>query len=397
MANTLNLGNGNWGVKKDSLLAYNSENGNFKPLPFDFTRASSATVVNKDGLIETVGGGEPRIDFSNDAKGALLLEPSRSNLITYSEDFSQSGWQKQSAGVASAPIVTSNYAISPDGTLNADRVVFDINGGTTSSDFSQIADAITNSIGDVTNSIWIKSNTTSNYNISFVDPDANYTSIVVTTEWRRFDVTSTTSSTASALRLRLRGSEATSDSADVSVWGAQVEQGSYATSYIPTQGSAVTRVADACNNGGNAQVINSTEGVLYAEINYQNIQPNWTGFGLTDGNNPANRIVFATQLNTKNFKIYFQSGGTVRWNPNFVLNQINQYYKIAISYKANDLSLWINGVKVASDNTVSIMPIGLDSLGFFGYSNLEPTFGKTKDVRVYTTALSDSELQALTK
>ena len=81
MANTLNLGNGNWATKEDSLLAYNSENNNYKPLPFDFTRASSATRVNKDGLIETVGGGKPRIDFKDDSKGALLLEPSRTNLF----------------------------------------------------------------------------------------------------------------------------------------------------------------------------------------------------------------------------------------------------------------------------------------------------------------------------
>ena len=81
MANTLNLGDGNWATKKDSLLGYNSENNNFKPLPFDFTRSSLATRINKNGLIETVGGEIPRIDFSNNTKGALLLEPSRSNLI----------------------------------------------------------------------------------------------------------------------------------------------------------------------------------------------------------------------------------------------------------------------------------------------------------------------------
>ena len=75
MANTLNLGDGNWATKEDLLLGYNSENNNYKPLPFDFTRASSATRVNKDGLIETVGGGKARIDFKDDSKGALLLEP----------------------------------------------------------------------------------------------------------------------------------------------------------------------------------------------------------------------------------------------------------------------------------------------------------------------------------
>ena len=97
------------------MLGYNSENENFKPLAFNFTRASSATVVNKAGLIETVGSGEPRIDFKDDAKGALKLEPQRTNSITYSEDFSQ--WQQ--SGVT----ITPNSAISPDGTLNADKII----------------------------------------------------------------------------------------------------------------------------------------------------------------------------------------------------------------------------------------------------------------------------------
>ena len=128
MANTLNLGNGNWGVKKDSLLAYNSENGNFKPLPFDFTRASSATVVNKAGLIETVGSGEPRIDFSSDTKGALKLEPQRNNLVLTS-----------ASGVYGSSPASETNTISPDGTLNAviptpdttsNRYQYDVSSGT---------------------------------------------------------------------------------------------------------------------------------------------------------------------------------------------------------------------------------------------------------------------------
>ena len=63
MANTLKLGAGKWATGTDTVLAFNDENNNFKPLPFDFSRASSATVVNQSGLIETVGSGEPRIDF----------------------------------------------------------------------------------------------------------------------------------------------------------------------------------------------------------------------------------------------------------------------------------------------------------------------------------------------
>lgn len=83
MANTLKFGSGQWATKEGSTLAYNDENGNFKPLPFNFERSTSATRVNKQGLIEVVSNNEPRIDFKDDSNGALLLEPSRSNLVTY--------------------------------------------------------------------------------------------------------------------------------------------------------------------------------------------------------------------------------------------------------------------------------------------------------------------------
>ena len=95
MANTLKFGNGQWATGNGTALAYNDENANFKPLPFDFTRASSGTTVNQSGLIETVGSGIPRIDFQGNTKGALLLEPSRTNLVPYSQTFT--GWSLTNA------------------------------------------------------------------------------------------------------------------------------------------------------------------------------------------------------------------------------------------------------------------------------------------------------------
>ena len=87
MANTFKFGNGNWATKEDSVLAYNDENNNFKPLPFDFTRASTATYVDSDGLIKTAGNGEARIDYTDSTDGALLLEPARTNSLLQSNQF----------------------------------------------------------------------------------------------------------------------------------------------------------------------------------------------------------------------------------------------------------------------------------------------------------------------
>ncbi|MCP4553689.1 MAG: hypothetical protein GY834_16980, partial [Bacteroidetes bacterium] len=116
MANTLKFGAGQWATKEGLALAYNDENNNFKPLPFTFTRSSNATVVNKAGLIETVGNGIPRIDFLGNTQGALKLEPQRTNLITQSEAFDNSYWTKNGASV------TSGFT-PPDGTNNAYKLV----------------------------------------------------------------------------------------------------------------------------------------------------------------------------------------------------------------------------------------------------------------------------------
>ena len=64
MAQKLKFGNGTFATKKGSTLAYNDEGGNFKPLPFTTTRASGATIVNKEGLIEVVSNDVPRIDYT---------------------------------------------------------------------------------------------------------------------------------------------------------------------------------------------------------------------------------------------------------------------------------------------------------------------------------------------
>ena len=121
MAQTLKFGNGEWATKDGSVLAYNDENSNYKPLPFDFSRASKATVINKNGLIEEVGSGQPRIDYLDNTKGSMLLEPSRTNLITQSEAFSNSYWTKSGASIegdastaGSEEIVNGDFATDTD-------------------------------------------------------------------------------------------------------------------------------------------------------------------------------------------------------------------------------------------------------------------------------------------
>ena len=395
MANTLNLGNGNWATKEDSLLAYNSENGNFKPLPFDFTRASSATVVNKAGLIETVGSGEPRIDFSNDAKGALLLEPTRSNLVTYSEDLTN--WN---GAVMTTTLVDD--LINPSNGLDASKLTQTSSGG-----YAWLSRTFT---GNETFSAFVKKDS-SNFVRLYAGGNSVYFNILNGTietisgsvedksiidygnGWFRISI-SVNSTAASYVRIYPASSGSSSSGTNsLFVYGAQLEVGSYATSYIPTSGSAVTRVADACNNGGNEQVINSTEGVLYAEISALDNDGTTRRLSISDGTT-SNRLLLSYN-STSNQIQSFLANPTVQFNFYHTLSNSVDFNKIAVKYKQNDFALWINGVKVATDTNGTIAN-GLNTLNFDEGSGASDFYGKTKDVRVYNTALTDSELQALT-
>ena len=381
MANTLKFGNGEWYGKKDTILAYNDENYNYKPLPFSFERASSATVVNKAGLIETVGSGEPRIDFLGNTKGALKLEPQRSNLIQYSEDFSNTYWSPNSNALRS---LSSN--LSPDGTANAYRVEA-VTG-------TQVGYVGTTTIGTtVTHSIWVR-RISGSTTFNMVDVNNNSTSVNITSDWQRFSLTSTATST------NLRSYFKTTALGDVvEIYGAQIEAGSYATSYIPTQGSTVTRLADVCTNGGNEQVFNSTEGTLYAEISALNSTSLSSKYiSISDGtyNNRAS-ILFSTG-STNQIRTFLRVGGAVQIDVSNSVNNVTDFNKIAFSYKENDFKVYINGSLASSDTNGSVWSANtITKLSFSEINSSVNKFeGKTKDVRIFTTALTDSELKQLT-
>ena len=373
MANTFKFGNGEWAVGKETALAYNDENNNFKPLLFSFDRGSIATVVNKDGLIETVATDEPRIDFLNNTKGHLLLEPARTNLVTYSEDFTTWG---------GSGYMTSNYAISPDGTQNASRCLF-TGGNQILSTGSTLSTGVSCSA-----TIYVKGVSGETIQLAAGGVDAIH---ILNGSWQRIETNAT--SINSTIVLNTYGG---ATARDLLIWGAQLEEGSYATSYIPTSGSAVTRSADVCNNAGNSNVFNDSEGVLY-----------WECSSLYD--DLTNRIISISQGNQNNtVQLYFDASsnrirgtvravdGTYQCILNYTVSDTTDYIKAAIKYKQNDFALWVNGVERATDASGSA-PTGLSEVSFDSGSGSLDFYGKVKDLRVYNTALSDSELQALTQ
>jgi hypothetical protein len=225
----------------------------------------------------------------------LLLEPQRTNLALSSEEINNTGfWQLTNSGT-----ITANSTISPDGYQNADT----LNAGAA---FSQVQGTILGTSGVVyTVSIWVKRITgTGNVFLRAVE-NAN-TLIAVTSDWQRFTATVTSTTTTIRIGINL----ATSGDA-VAVWGGQIEAGSYATSYIPTQGATATRVAEVCTGAGNDQVINSTEGVLYAEIAALVTSGENRVITISDGSsNNSSRIQLYT--NTNEIEMRTVVGGVVQ-------------------------------------------------------------------------------------
>jgi hypothetical protein len=384
MANTFKFGNGQWATKDGYALAYNDENGNFKPLPFDFTRASSATRVNKQGLIETVASGVPRIDFLNNSNGALLLEPTRTNLIAYSEDFSNAAWSKNNL------TVTSSAAISPDGSLNADLLNF-----TSSGNYIDYAGTIT--IGQTyTVSCYVKSAVDLNQTfVIYGNANKSSGTITATSEWQRFTHTFTADITAMSSGIISTALN------QLYVWGFQLEQASYPTSYIPTQGSAVTRVAEVCKQDNLlTDIINASYPfTMYAEA--KAVIDDSQQF-LTFSDRGVTNAYFTLVLNSDGtVKLDARANGISEYiNSSATAITNGDFFKTAITMEsATSGKICVNGVLDSKTNfTQQAVNTNINDL-LVGMLRTATDTGRrmpVKDVKLYNTALTDAELQALT-
>ena len=381
MAATIKYGDTKWAVKDGNTLGYNDEN-RFKPVPFDFTRNSIGTRVDRNGLIETIGNNIPRIDFTDNTDGHLLLEPTSTNLITYSEDFEDSSWSNASVGTT--PTLEGGYT-APDGSNNAYKI----------SNANQDSFWYSSSVigADNSRTIWARTvSGTGTAQLTSHNSNTNNT-FNLTETWQRFEVNGTTSGIGSTnfYAVDFRGSGTLTE---LLIWGGQSEALTYATSYIPTNGSTVTRASETCTNAGNSTLINSTEGVLYAEISsFKNGGIGDRTISISDGSTQnAIQLFLHNTANRINFRL--RSGGSLDVNISDFTFEQNQINKIACKYKSGDYALWINGVERAT-STSSSLPSGLSVLAFDDGSLYE-FYGKVKAVTVYNTALKDAELTELT-
>ncbi len=172
------------------------------------------SVSVKEATIDNL----PRVDYT-DGTSSLLVEPQRTNLITYSEDFSS--WNKLAA------VVTTNQTTSPSGTLTADKITYD---GTTYGRVEQTV-AVTNG-NTYSWSVYLKNNDLSDVTQVWLgfSQAGQGEFVTITNEWQRYETVQVANGSNEYPRVQFTGK------GSLYAWGAQIEQGSYPTSYIKTSG-----------------------------------------------------------------------------------------------------------------------------------------------------------------
>ena len=372
---------------------------------FDFTRGSVATRINAQGLIENVASGQSRLDYpliGGVQKGCPhhILEPARTNVVTYSEDFGNASWIKQSG------IVSDNQTISPNGELNADKLIDGATNGIlrkqgisllasdyTFSVFAKKDDRdyllLITSFGegtfDLLNGVVVSSTLSSIGNIEEYKNG-----------WYKCSLTFTATASSPFFRISTGGSQSVIIGVSgIYIWGAMLEQGSFISSYIPTTSTAVTRSAETANGAGNSTTFSDSEGVLMAEISALANDGVSKRVSISDGGY-SNRVVLDFSSVTNTINCFVISGGVIQYNPSEVLSDITLNNKIGLKYKENNFSLFINGFEFDID-TNGIPPSGLNTLQFAeGDGGASPFYGNTKQLQYFDSALADTQLEQLT-
>jgi len=355
----------------------------------DFTvlRNGTGTYLGKDGLLKTAQANEPRLEFNPDGtfKG-VLVEPASTNLLIRSEEFENASWVK-----SSGLLITPNSLISPNGTLTADTFT------PVASAVSSVSRTLTSPIGLITMSVWAKVASGTKqfrfFRFNGIDSLVSSGAFVATTIWQRF--TWTTSPTVSDSSWYI--SNFTAESSEMFIWGAQLEVGSVATSYIPTVASQVTRPADVITRTGIADLIGQTDGTLYIEGFIPKIASAFV-IGISLGSSLGEAIYLQVQSNFT-LQALIRSAGNIGTLSVLASNWNAGFNKIAITYGlgSNNAVLSINGI-IASTGTVISIP-NCDRITLGSRIDQPGTLslnGSIKSTTIFKTRLSNAQLQALT-
>ena len=390
-----------------------------------FTRTSSATRTNAEGLIEIVSTDTPRFDHSyNSSTGSvnslgLLIEESRSNISTYSEDISQYNAIDNAS-------VSTNQIISPDGTTTADKLTSTITGGSNNCHVQKLS-TVTIDTTTYTFSVFLKAGTspqtlinlqlaggTYQQSIAII----NWTSNTITSSsggtsaltaypngWYRVSITLTNNGTNNGVypRVYVRGQGTDNVNGEyVYVWGMQVEAGAFPTSYIPTVASLVTRSADNASMTGTnfTSWYNSTEGTMFAAARINALGGStYPGIAYVDDGTSNNCIGFYINdagSDTIGAEAYISN--VAQYGLSSSATTANQLNKVISAYKVNDFAATFNigSNTVQTDTSGSVPTVNRLIIGLLRGGNA-PLNGTISQLSYYPRRLTNTQLQNLTK
>ena len=360
----------------------------------------------------------PRFDYDpvTLAPKGLLVEEQRTNLILQSETFDSATWNKFNA------TVTANATVSPDGVADADALVADAN---TSAHFVQQFLSYTSGVA-YTFSTYVKAGTRAWASMSL--PSAAFTaaqggffnlsgagSLGTTTGaptsrtitavgngWYRLTVTATATATAGGNAVIAAASAdgtssyaGTNGATALSLYGAQLEAGAFATSYIPTVASQVTRTADQTSivAPNFAPWYNQSEGTFVFEGTVLGA----TGFSwpvVASDNTAANRLgMYRSGIAVAGFII---ASNVTQMEVATTSVVANVPFKIGVTAQANSGNFSFNGNIASTDTTITMPVVNKISLGSSASGTSEYLNGHIRSIRYYPVRLSNTQLQALT-
>ena len=379
-----------------------------------YTATTTQAIKNYIPQLLKAGTGVPRFDH-NPVTGeslGLLVEAAATNLLTYSEDYSNAAWTKTRSSIS------SNVLISPDGALTADKLVED----TTAASTHSTTKAISMTSGTVyTGSVYVKkcertwvfvqfssgafgTVKTAYFNLTtgVVGTTAASTTASITdvgNDWYRCSITATATATAtSSLGTFLATADGTSSYtgdgySGIYIWGAQLETGSTATSYITTVASTVTRAIDsAAMTGTNfSSWYNQSEGTFYAEFNASSTIGAIVNFDDTGSATNRHAINLTTATNLQSRSIV---SGVAQCTLNQTVTAFPAFIKTCLSYNTDDFAAVSNGGTAAVDTSGTVPVVNTLRIGN-NHNAAAAINGTIKTIAYYPKALPAS-LPALT-
>jgi hypothetical protein len=405
-----------------------------------FTRTSSATRVNGQGLIEVIPANSARFDHSYDPVSGtvrslgLLIEEQRVNLLLRSEEFGNASWTTNKIGTT----VTANQAEAPNGTQTADILIPDAGvtvSTITSASSTSIRQDITKAASAITYtfSVYAKSAGYNAIRLATRDEATGLNQATITFSlangtiltaaassgtfssasgsvlpvgngWYRCVFTYTTS-TETGNRFLILPANTTSTTADgtsgIYVWGAQLEQASFPTSYIPTSGSTVTRTADNASMVGEnfSSWYNQSEGSIYCSF-YRNLEPSTFHYpvGVRDQSDVNNRIhiLFSTAFDGIIRGGIIKDGVTQADSFTGAVYSRTSINKSIISYEENNVTAAASG-SLGGTNTTAQIPQNINQMVVGAIGPTGQLNGHISQLTYYPKRLPNAFLQNLTK